>query len=68
MILNAGRATPHTTPRAATMPIRAITTPVIEVHLSTRHAREDFRHHSYVGMAARGTIAGFGALSLHACA
>jgi 3-dehydroquinate dehydratase II len=43
--------------------IRSIRTPVIEVHLSNPHAREDFRHLSYVGRAARGTIAGFGALS-----
>lgn len=43
--------------------VKSITTPVIEVHLSNPHAREDFRHRSYVGRAARGTIAGFGALS-----
>jgi 3-dehydroquinate dehydratase-2 len=43
--------------------VKSITTPVIEVHLSNPHAREDFRHISYVGRAARGTIAGFGALS-----
>ncbi|HEX8302750.1 type II 3-dehydroquinate dehydratase [Sphingomonas sp.] len=43
--------------------IKAIRTPVIEVHLSNPHAREQFRHASYVGRAARGTIAGFGALS-----
>ena len=43
--------------------VKSITTPVIEVHLSNPHAREDFRHISYVGCAARGTIAGFGALS-----
>lgn len=43
--------------------IKAITTPVIEIHLSNPHAREDFRHLSYVGRAAKGTIAGFGALS-----
>ena len=43
--------------------IRAITTPVIEVHLSNPHARESFRHRSHVGRVAHGTIAGFGALS-----
>jgi 3-dehydroquinate dehydratase II len=43
--------------------VKSIRTPVIEVHLSNPHAREDFRHRSYVGRAARGTIAGFGALS-----
>ena len=43
--------------------VKAIATPVIEVHLSNPHARDSFRHRSYVGRAARGTIAGFGALS-----
>jgi 3-dehydroquinate dehydratase-2 len=43
--------------------VKAITTPVIEIHLSNPHAREDFRHLSYVSRAAKGTIAGFGALS-----
>lgn len=43
--------------------IKSITTPVIEVHLSNPHARESFRHESWVGRAARGTIAGFGTLS-----
>ncbi len=43
--------------------IRSIQTPVIEVHLSNPHAREEFRKHSYVGMAAKGTFAGFGAKS-----
>jgi 3-dehydroquinate dehydratase-2 len=43
--------------------IKSIRVPVIEVHLSSPHAREPFRHRSYVGMAARGTIAGFGSLS-----
>lgn len=43
--------------------IKSITVPVIEVHLSNPHKREEFRHISYVGMAAKGTIAGFGALS-----
>ncbi|MBC2777229.1 type II 3-dehydroquinate dehydratase [Parasphingopyxis marina] len=43
--------------------IKAISVPVIEVHLSNPHAREDFRRKSYVGEAAKGTVAGFGALS-----
>jgi 3-dehydroquinate dehydratase-2 len=43
--------------------VKSITTPVIEVHMSNPHARESFRHRSYVGRAVRGTIAGFGALS-----
>jgi 3-dehydroquinate dehydratase-2 len=43
--------------------IKSITVPVIEVHLSNPHAREPFRHRSYVGMGAKGTIAGFGARS-----
>ncbi|MFD1106646.1 type II 3-dehydroquinate dehydratase [Sphingobium olei] len=43
--------------------IKGIAVPVIEVHLSNPHKRDEFRHKSYVGMAAKGTIAGFGALS-----
>jgi 3-dehydroquinate dehydratase II len=42
--------------------VKAIGVPVIEVHLSNPHAREPFRHRSYVSKVARGTIAGFGAL------
>jgi len=41
--------------------IRSIKTPVIEVHISNPAAREAYRHKSYVAMAAKGTIAGFGA-------
>ncbi|HEU4610321.1 MAG TPA: type II 3-dehydroquinate dehydratase, partial [Chitinophagaceae bacterium] len=40
--------------------IAAITTPVIEVHISNVHAREDFRKLSHVSAKARGTIAGLG--------
>lgn len=61
VILNAGALT-HTS-LALYDAIRSIKTPVIEVHISNPHAREEFRHKSYVGMAAKGSIAGFGAKS-----
>ncbi len=40
--------------------VRAAKVPTIEVHISNIHAREDFRHHSYVSMAARAVLCGFG--------
>jgi 3-dehydroquinate dehydratase-2 len=61
VLLNAGAFT-HTS-LALYDAIRSIRTPVIEVHLSNPHAREEFRHKSFVGMAAKGSIAGFGANS-----
>ncbi|PCG13384.1 MULTISPECIES: type II 3-dehydroquinate dehydratase [Sphingomonas] len=61
IILNAGAFT-HTS-IAVHDAIKAIRTPVIEVHLSNPHTREEFRHTSFVGRAAKGSIAGFGALS-----
>ncbi len=61
VLLNAGAFT-HTS-IALYDAIKSVRTPVIEVHLSNPHTREAFRHVSYVGRAARGTIAGFGALS-----
>jgi 3-dehydroquinate dehydratase II len=60
ILLNAGALT-HTS-LALYDAIRSIRTPVIEVHISNPLAREAYRHTSYVGMAAKGTIAGFGAL------
>jgi 3-dehydroquinate dehydratase-2 len=59
VILNAGALT-HTS-LALYDAIRSIRTPVIEVHISNPHAREAYRHKSFVAMSARGTIAGFGA-------
>jgi 3-dehydroquinate dehydratase-2 len=41
--------------------VKAVSVPVIEVHLSNPAAREPFRHRSFVTPVARGTIAGFGA-------
>lgn len=61
VLLNAGAFT-HTS-IAIHDAIKAIRTPVIEVHLSNPHTREAFRHTSFVGRAAKGSIAGFGALS-----
>jgi len=58
VLLNAGAYT-HTS-IALLDAIRAIETPVIEVHLSNPHAREEFRHKSWIAPAAKGTIAGFG--------
>ena len=60
VILNAGAFT-HTS-IALHDAIKAIAVPVIEVHLSNPHAREPFRHRSFVARAARGSIAGFGPL------
>jgi 3-dehydroquinate dehydratase-2 len=43
--------------------LKAIEIPVVECHLSNPAAREPFRRHSYVSLAATGVIAGFGAAS-----
>ena len=40
--------------------IKGIKTPVVELHISNVHSREDFRHHSYIAPNAKGVIFGFG--------
>ncbi len=58
IILNAGAYT-HTSV-AIQDAIRAVTAPVIEVHISNVHARESFRHVSMIASACKGVICGFG--------
>ena len=58
IVLNAGAYT-HTSV-ALQDAIRAITTPVVEVHISNVHQREEFRHHSFISCACKGVICGFG--------
>ena len=57
-ILNAG-AYSHTSV-ALLDALRALNEPLIEVHLSNIYRRETFRQHSYVSLAAKGVICGFG--------
>lgn len=58
IIMNAGAYT-HTS-IALHDAIKAVTTPVVEVHISNVHARESFRHVSMISAACRGVILGFG--------
>ena len=58
VVLNAGAYT-HTSVAIGDA-IKAIQTPVIEVHISNTFARESFRHNSYISPNAKGVILGFG--------
>lgn len=58
IILNAAAYT-HTSIGIADA-VKAITTPVIEVHISNTFARETFRHHSFLSSNVKGIIIGFG--------
>lgn len=58
IILNAAAYT-HTSVGIADA-VKAITTPVIEVHISNTFAREEFRHHSFLSSNVKGIIIGFG--------
>lgn len=58
VVLNAGAYT-HTSVAIGDA-IAAIKTPVVEVHISNVHQREEFRHHSYLSKNCKGVILGFG--------
>ncbi len=58
IVLNAGAYT-HTSVALHDC-IRAITAPVVEVHISNVHTREHFRHRSLISAVCRGVICGFG--------
>lgn len=58
IILNAAAYT-HTSIGIADA-VKAIATPVIEVHISNTFAREEYRHHSFISAHAKGIIIGFG--------
>lgn len=60
VVLNAGAYT-HTSV-ALHDAIKGAGAPLVELHISNVHAREPFRHHSYISPAARGIIVGFGVL------
>lgn len=58
IVLNAGALT-HTSVALGDA-LAAISSPVVEVHISNVHQRESFRHHSYLSAHAKGLIVGFG--------
>lgn len=58
IVLNAGAYT-HTSVALLDC-IRSLKAPVIEVHISNVHSREEFRHHSMISAGCLGVIAGFG--------
>jgi 3-dehydroquinate dehydratase-2 len=58
IVLNAGAYT-HTS-LALHDAIKAVPSPVIEVHISNVHAREEFRRHSFLSAACRGVVLGIG--------
>lgn len=58
IVLNAGAYT-HTSVALRDC-IKSIDSPVVEVHISNVHQREEFRHHSMISAVCRGVICGFG--------
>jgi 3-dehydroquinate dehydratase-2 len=58
IVLNAGAYTHYSL--ALMDAIKCVSTPVVEVHISNVHQREEFRHHSVISHACKGVICGFG--------
>jgi 3-dehydroquinate dehydratase-2 len=58
VILNAGAWTHYSI--AVRDACAALSAPLVEVHISNIHAREEFRHHSHISAVARGVIVGLG--------
>ena len=58
IVLNAGAYTHYSL--ALMDAIKCVSTPVVEVHISNVHQREEFRHHSVISTACKGVICGFG--------
>ncbi|MBQ5694379.1 MAG: type II 3-dehydroquinate dehydratase, partial [Bacteroidaceae bacterium] len=58
IVLNAGAYTHYSL--ALMDAIKSVNTPVIEVHISNVHQREEYRHRSVISSACKGVICGFG--------
>ena len=63
VVINAGAWTHYS--RAIAEALAILKIPVVEVHMSNVHAREAFRHHSFVSPIAKAVLAGFGSHGYH---